>query len=65
MGNNAGKLQYGMEAVLPLLVVPIAVCSLAKLVYHAWRDKRYKESLPLIVVEINTVFIWVCQGYAL
>jgi hypothetical protein len=47
-----------------MLVVPISFCSAVKLFYHGWKDNRFQEIFPLLLVEINTVLMWFCLGYA-
>jgi hypothetical protein len=54
----------GLSYVMPLLVVPIAVCSACKLCYHAVKDERWIELAPLILIELNTVYMWTCKGFA-
>lgn len=49
---------------MPILVIPIAFLSACKLFHHAWIEKCWLELLPLILIELNTVFMWTCKIFA-
>ncbi len=45
------------------LNVPIALCGVVRVASSAYKNKNYLEMLPLLVIELNTVFMWTCIGY--
>ena len=47
---------------MSLLVTPIALGALVMLIYVARRDQRFLEIFPLIFVQINMLFVWICAG---
>ena len=47
---------------MSLLVSPIALGALVMLIYVARRDQRFLEIFPLIFVQINMLFVWICTG---
>ena len=47
---------------MSLLVSPIALGALVMLIYVARRDQRFIEISPLIFVQINMLFVWICIG---
>ena len=63
MGRNSRLVTDGIAEVTPLLVIPIAVCSAFKLCYHAARENLWVELAPLILIQLNTIFMWTCKGY--
>ncbi len=44
----------GMMEVFSFLVPPIAFCAAGKIVQHAWRDRRFTETLPLLLVQLDS-----------
>ena len=48
--------------IMSLLVTPIALGALVMLIYVARRDRRFLEIFPLIFVQINMLFVWICTG---
>ncbi len=53
---------FGMVEVFSLLVPPIAFCAAGKIVQHAWRDRKFTETFPLLLVQLNSVFVWTNKG---
>jgi hypothetical protein len=47
---------------MSLLVTPIALGALVMLIYVARRDQRFLDIFPLIFVQINMLFVWICTG---
>ena len=47
---------------MPILVMPIALCSLLFLFKIAWYERRFLEIFPLILFEVNSLFIWSCSA---
>jgi hypothetical protein len=47
------------------LVVPTALCGVGRVAFSAYENKNYLEMLPLLVIQLNTVFMWTCVGYYL
>jgi hypothetical protein len=43
--------------------VPTALCGVVRVAFSAYENKNYLEILPLLVIELNTVFMWTCVGY--
>ncbi len=50
---------------MAVLIVPTALCGVGRVAYSAHKNKNYLEMLPLLVIELNTVFMWTCVGYFL
>ncbi len=40
--------------------MPSALCGLGKVVWSAYKSKKWIEMLPLLLVQLNTVLIWTC-----
>jgi hypothetical protein len=45
------------------LIVPVALCGVVRVVFSALKNKNYLQVLPLLFIELNTVFMWTCIGY--
>lgn len=45
--------------------LPVAVCSLVKVLYVAKKYRNFKQMLPLIGTQLVTIYIWTCQGCVL
>lgn len=63
MGHNPAQVDYGIWQVMPMLVLPISLSTGAFLVYYAWTRQRFIEILPLLIIQINSLFVWFCTGY--
>lgn len=46
--------------VMSLLVVPIAAVTMAKLLHYGYSKKRFIDVLPLLFIQINSLYIWAC-----
>ncbi len=44
------------------LIVPNAFCGVVRVAYSAYKNKTFLQTLPLLVVELNTLYIWTCVG---
>ena len=56
--------ESGISDVMPILVIPVAFCSACKLCLHAQRERCWLELFPLIIIELNTIYMWTCKGFA-
>ena len=56
--QKAIELNLGLQAVLPFLMIPIAISSASRAIYFANKSKNWRETLPLILIQLNTIFIW-------
>ena len=45
------------------LNMPTAFVGLGKVANSAFKNKNWRELLPLLVIELNTVYMWTCLGY--
>jgi hypothetical protein len=45
------------------LNVPTALCGLGRVANSAYKNKNYLELLPLLFIELNSVFMWTCMAY--
>lgn len=47
---------------MTILLIPIAILTLGKINHFAYETNNFFEALPYIVLQLNTVFVWVCVG---
>ena len=59
MGDAEG-VDAGIWQVMPILVLPIAFLTSIFLIYHGWTKKRFVQILPLLAVQLNSIFVWTC-----
>ena len=52
-----------MQSVIAIIELPIAIITTVKLISYGKEHKKTLELLPLILLEINTIFYWTCIGY--
>ena len=67
--NSCSNVDYGIslplessERIMAVLVTPIAFGAFVLLIYVARRDQRFLEISPLIFVQVNMIFVWICTG---
>ena len=58
----ARTVAFETEAVLPALVLLIALASLAKVTHYAHSKANWLEMLPMMLTQLITIFIWTCMG---
>ena len=49
-----------VQLVIALLVCPPALATLVVITYRSIKKQQFIEALPLILCQMNTVFIWSC-----
>jgi len=59
MGDARG-VDFGIWQVMPILVLPIAFATAIFLIYYGWSKGRLVQILPLLAVQLNSVFVWSC-----
>jgi len=52
-----------LARVMPLLVVPIALSTLVMILVFQHKRKNFTESLPFIIMQVNTIFSWTSTGW--
>ena len=45
---------------MALLVLPVVCPTFVCLAKYGWGNKRFKEILPLLLVQLNAIFVWTC-----
>jgi hypothetical protein len=45
---------------MALLVLPVVITTFACLANYGWKNKRFQEILPLLLVQLNALFVWTC-----
>ena len=63
MGGDLQKsfeVEQELIAILPILVLPISICSLFFTAKSAFNNKNYIQMMPLIFTQIITIYIWSC-----
>lgn len=60
--NKSNEVSSSMWQVTSMLVPPIVLVTLIKLIHYAYYERRFKDLLPFIFMELNMLFVWVCQG---
>ena len=63
MGGSPSRVTFGINQVIPILVLPIAICSAVKLIHYGVTQRCFTQILPLLIIQVNSIFIWICQGY--
>jgi len=60
--SNAYDLEKSMKQVISFLVIPITLVTLGKQIHFAFKiRKSLDKSLPYIIMELNTLFVWLCS----
>lgn len=62
MGRNPVQVDTAMTDVMPILVLPIATVTALKLLHYGITTKSFAEIAPLLIVQLNSVFVWTTQG---
>lgn len=52
-----------ISQVLPITILPISVATLIMVINFAHKKKNLTESLPFILMQLNTIFVWTCEGF--
>ena len=59
MGDAEG-VDFGIWQVMPILVLPIAFATAIFLIHYGWKKGRLIQILPLLAVQLNSMFVWSC-----
>ena len=46
------------NGVMSMIVLPNAICALSKIVWFGWKEKSIMEVLSLLIIELNSIFVW-------
>ncbi len=49
------------DFVFSLLIAPIAFVSLVVVGHRSFKSKQLLQTIPLLVIQFNTAFIWICM----
>ena len=60
--NLAYNIASCMSFAISMLVWPSSFVSLFALGWRAYREKQLIQSLPLLLSQLNTAFIWMCYA---
>ena len=60
MGFRAQQVDFSVWQVMPILTLPIAFFTAIFLVYFGWKKKKLVQILPLLAIQINSIFVWAC-----
>ena len=53
---------HSIKEVLPITVIPITLATLIMILNFACRSKKLSESLPFVLMQLNTLFVWINTG---
>ena len=59
---QAKNVQYSEQLAVSLLVFPVPLITLFALGIRCYRDKRLRESIPLLATQLNSAIIWGCSA---
>ncbi len=56
------RVNFGMAQVMPILVIPMTATTAAMLIHYGITKKCFTDILPLLVIQLNSSFIWTISG---
>lgn len=59
---QAEEIRANMSQIMTFLVIPSTFASFCKLIYTAKENNEFIEHLPYIVMQLNTLIVWICGG---
>ena len=53
-----------MQLIMPLLVLPIMIVTAGKVFHYGWSRNQLLQVLPLLILVLNSTYIWICIATA-